>query len=150
MDTITEPQTVPSCSEATLPLAKVPRILLVDDIPDVALSLAMLLRLHGYEVNVAHTGYQGLAAALAFRPDVAILDLGLPELNGWQLASRLRDLAGKECPILIALSGYGTEQDRRRSADAGFDFHFVKTIPIDAILAVLSEVTRPLPNDTGG
>jgi CheY-like chemotaxis protein len=115
------------------------RVLIVEDLPDVARSLEMLLRLCGYEVCVQNSGLKGLEAAQTFQPHIAILDIGLPELNGWQLASRLRNLLGKKTPVLIAHSGYGTPEDQERSAAAGFDYHLVKSCSPDDLLALLRQ-----------
>ncbi len=111
------------------------RVLVVDDNVDAAESLAMLLRYSGHEVRAVHTGPRALQAAQAESPDVILLDIGLPGMDGYEVARRLREQgAGKV--HLIAMTGYGQETDRQRSQDAGFDFHLVK--PVD--LAKLQEL----------
>jgi CheY-like chemotaxis protein len=100
------------------------RVLVVDDQPDIADSEAMLVRLWGYEAETARDGLAALAAAARFRPDVVVLDIGLPGMNGWELARRLRESVGPLC--LIAVTGYATDADRRRSAEAGFESHLAK------------------------
>ncbi|HUQ09839.1 MAG TPA: response regulator [Steroidobacteraceae bacterium] len=106
------------------------RILVVDDNVDAATSLAMLLELDGHDTRVAHSGIDALAAVTAFAPHVVFLDIGLPDLSGYDVARRLRSMAGLETrPRLIALTGWGQAEDRLRSREAGFDAHLVK--PVD-------------------
>lgn len=112
------------------------RILIVDDNPDAGDSLAALLAISGHTVEVARSGPLGLEAARQLLPDVALLDIGLPGMNGYDLAQRLRNEPFGNEVTLIALTGYGQEDDRRRSAAAGFDHHLTK--PAD--LAVLNEL----------
>ena len=102
---------------------------MVDDNVDTAESLAMLLKLYGHEVWPVHTGPKALEVALAEWPDVILLDIGLPGMDGYEVARRLREQQGSERVRLIAMTGYGQEADRRRSQDAGFDHHLVK--PVD-------------------
>jgi signal transduction histidine kinase len=102
------------------------RILVVDDNGDAADSLALLLSIAGHATRTARDGPQALAAAEEFRPEVVILDLGLPGIDGYEMARRLRERYGPDAPLLVALTGYGQEEDRRRSHEAGFDHHVVK------------------------
>src|SRR5262245_47530464 len=97
------------------------RVLVVDDYPDTGESLGVLLRLWGHEVRTAADGPAALDAAREFRPDVVLLDVGLPGMSGWEVAPLLRGQAGDHLPLLIAVTGYGREQDRARSVRAGFD-----------------------------
>jgi DNA-binding response OmpR family regulator len=120
------------------------RVLVVEDLADAAMSLDMLLTLSGYKVNVQRTGVDGLEAALTFRPDIALLDIGLPGLDGWQVAARLREQLGVETPVLIALTGYGTEEDRRKSLAAGFAHHVVKPAAPQELLALLDKIATQL------
>jgi PAS domain S-box-containing protein len=106
------------------------RVLVVDDNRDGAEMIAGLLTQSGYEVQIAADASQALSVAGAFCPHVAILDIGLPVMDGYALGRELRARAGSGAPTLIALSGYGQERDQRRSAEAGFTFHLVK--PVDA------------------
>jgi PAS domain S-box-containing protein len=106
------------------------RILVVDDNVDAAESLAMLLLHAGNEVRTAHSGLTALETALEFRPNVVLLDIGLPEMDGYEVAKRLRQNPELKTVRLVALTGYGQETDRNRSQEAGFDKHVVK--PIDA------------------
>ena len=114
------------------------RVLVVDDNQDSADSLAMLLRLMGHEVRTAHDGLEAVAAAAAFQPNVAILDIGLPKLNGYEVAKRVRALPkGKEV-VLVALTGWGQDQHRRQSRDAGFDHHLTKPVEIEVLQQLLA------------
>ncbi len=115
--------------EGVTPGAMRRRILVVDDNQDAAEALALLLDHHGHEVRMAHDGLEAVEAAAAFMPDVVLLDIGLPKLNGYEAARRIRSLRGGDPLLLIALTGWGQDADRRRSAEAGFDVHLVK--PVD-------------------
>ena len=115
------------------------RILVVDDNKDSATSMGRLLGMLGHEIRTAHDGQAAVDAAAAFRPDVILLDIGLPILNGYEAARRIRGQPfGKEM-ILIALTGWGQEDDRRRSKEAGFDLHLVKPVDPDALEKLLSD-----------
>jgi signal transduction histidine kinase len=110
----------------TAPAAAPRRVLLVDDNVDAADSLALLLSLGGHEVRAVHDGPSALRAAAEFRPEVVLLDIGLPGMDGYEVARRLRQCAEVAGTLLVAVTGYGREEDRRRSREAGFDFHLVK------------------------
>jgi signal transduction histidine kinase len=115
------------------------RILVVDDNRDSAASLAMLLKLIGHEVHTAHDGLEAVETALSLQPDVILLDLGMPRLNGYDAARRIRiDRPGKGL-VLVALTGWSQVADRRRSEDAGFDFHLVKPVNLGALTTLLAE-----------
>ncbi len=105
------------------------RILVVDDNRDAAASLAMVLRLMGNETQTAHDGLEALQVAEAFRPEIVLLDIGMPKLNGYDTARRMREQPWGRNTMLIALTGWGQEEDRRRSQEAGFDTHMTK--PVD-------------------
>lgn len=113
------------------------RVLLVEDDKDAARSLAMLLRLKGCEVSVARDGRSAIAAAQAEPPDVALLDIGLPDMDGYQVARELRALPGLERTRLVAVTGFGQEEDRRRSREAGFEHHLVKPVEPEALQELL-------------
>jgi signal transduction histidine kinase len=113
------------------------RVLLVDDNRDAGQMLAEALRELGHDVHLAHDGKEGLRVAVAIRPHVAILDLGLPEIDGYELARRLRHTLANECPRLVALTGYGQPADRRLSAETGFAAHLVKPVVVDQLDAAL-------------
>jgi signal transduction histidine kinase len=115
------------------------RILVVDDNPDAADTLAEALRLEGHEVRVALDGPGALAVAPAFKPHCALLDIGLPVMDGYELAGRLRSHPALQGIRLIAVSGYGQSTDRRRSLDAGFVEHLVKPVELEVILQAVGE-----------
>jgi CheY-like chemotaxis protein len=107
------------------------RILIVDDNRDAADMLAMLLQFSGHETHTAHDGVEAVEATTRLQPDLILLDIGLPRLNGYDAARRIREQHKQDCPVLVALSGWGQDEDRRRSEEAGFDAHIVK--PVDEI-----------------
>ncbi len=116
-------------------------VLVVDDVPDAAESLAILLRLHGFAARTAPDGSSALRAAAADPPDAVVTDLGMPDLGGWELARRLR----AQCPtppFVVAVTGYDRDVDRRRSAEAGIDLHLIKPVEPDELVAALKQV-RP-------
>ena len=113
------------------------RVLIVDDNHDSATSMAMLLQIYGYDARIAHDGPASLDIAREFEPQAVVLDIGLPGMDGYQVAFRLREL-GLQDPTLIAMTGYGQESDRRRSREAGFEHHLVKPISFDALTEILS------------
>ncbi|MEP0873515.1 ATP-binding protein [Trichocoleus desertorum AS-A10] len=113
------------------------RILVVDDNVDGAEVLATSLSLYGHTIQVAHDGLEGLKAAQSFLPDVAILDIGLPSMNGYELAHRIRQLPELQKIRLLAVSGYGQQEDRERSHQAGFDSHLVKPVDLNELNAAL-------------
>jgi PAS domain S-box-containing protein len=129
------------------------RILVVDDNRDAAESLSMLLRRLGHEVHTAHDGLEGVEAAAEFRPDVVLMDIGLPKLNGYEAASRVREGPGGAELLLIALTGWGQEGDRRRSQAAGFDYHMTKPVEFKALQKLLADWStghvRPRQSTTG-
>ncbi|OWK35303.1 Chemotaxis protein methyltransferase CheR [Fimbriiglobus ruber] len=114
------------------------RLLVVDDNRDSAVSLGMMLELMGNEVRTAHDGLEAVQAAEVFRPDVILLDIGLPRLNGYEAARRIKGQPWGEDIVLIALTGWGQEEDKRRSKEAGFNFHMVKPVEPAALEKVLA------------
>jgi CheY-like chemotaxis protein len=106
------------------------RILVVDDNRDSAISLGMMLKLMGNETHTAHDGLAAVEAAEEFRPDVILLDIGLPKLNGYDACRRIREQPWSKDTLIVAATGWGQDDDRRRSKEAGFDHHLVK--PVDA------------------
>lgn len=114
------------------------RILVVDDNADAAESLAMLLELAGHDVQVAYDGPAALAALSDRRPDVILLDIGLPGMDGYAVAREVRARYGPRSPMLIAMTGYGQPEDRARAQEAGFDFHLVKPVAPDTLMALLA------------
>ena len=117
------------------------RVLVVDDNKDAALTLGMLLQVKGHEVRTAHDGLAALEAAHAFRPQVMLLDIGLPGLDGYEVAKRLRQQAIFKGVLLVAMTGYGQEADRQRSLAAGFDHHLVKPADFRKVQEILETVS---------
>jgi CheY-like chemotaxis protein len=107
------------------------RILIVEDHADTAHSLAMLLDLHGHETCVAIDGPTALGCIESAKPDVVLLDIGLPGMDGWEVARRIREHSGPKTPLLIAVSGYGDEPSLNRSRAEGIHLHLIK--PVDPI-----------------
>jgi PAS domain S-box-containing protein len=124
------------------------RILIVDDNRDSGESLAMFLRLFGNDVRTAQDGRLALEVAAAYRPDVVLLDIGLPGLDGLEVCRRLRRQAKGNQPLIVAMTGYGQEEDRRRSVEAGFNAHMVKPVDLAALEELLSrpEIVRGGPD----
>jgi CheY-like chemotaxis protein len=106
---------------------------------DAALSLAMLLQLGGNVVETAHDGVQGVELAERFLPGVVLLDLGMPRLNGYDACRRIRAEPWGKGMVIIALTGWGQTEDRRRTAEAGFDHHLVKPVDPTALVKLLAE-----------
>jgi CheY-like chemotaxis protein len=118
------------------------QILVVEDNKDTADSLAMLLRLWGHEVRTSHDGLSGLKAAQSYCPDVVLLDIGLPGLDGYEVARQLRGTFGPAMR-LVAMTGYGQEEDRQKAVGVGFDAHLVKPTDPDTLQAVLLHAKVP-------
>jgi PAS domain S-box-containing protein len=133
----TEPRTTaePACTESPISGR---RVLVVDDNVDGAESLTILLQLRGHETRTAHTGPQALDAALSFRPDVVLLDIGLPGMNGYEVAKRLRQESSLSGAVLIAVTGWGSDENKHRSSEAGFDFHLTKPVEVKEIESILT------------
>jgi DNA-binding response OmpR family regulator len=121
-----------------MPLTRPPhaRILVVDDNEDAANSLATLLEVMGYEVRTAYDGPEAIAAADDFHPAVALLDIGLPRLSGYDIARHVRERRGGDV-LLVAITGWGQEEDRRRAREAGFDHHFTKPADFEVLLELI-------------
>jgi CheY-like chemotaxis protein len=113
-------------------------VLLVDDNRDSAESLAQLLRLFGHEIWQAYSGREALTAARNRRPDLVLLDIGLPDLSGYEVARQMRAESALAGATLVALTGYGSEEDRERSFAAGFDGHLVKPIDFQDLERILA------------
>ena len=116
------------------------RILVVDDNVDAAMSLAMMLRLMRNEAKTAHDGLEALEVAEAFRPDLILLDIGMPRLNGYETAKRIREQPWGQSVVLVALTGWGQEDDRRKTDEAGFNSHIVKPIEPAALEKLLANL----------
>jgi two-component system, chemotaxis family, CheB/CheR fusion protein len=118
------------------------RVLVVDDNVDTADSAGMLLRESGHDVQIAYSAKTALDAAVAFRPDVVLLDIGLPETDGYEVARRLRRTPELKNAWLIAVTGYGRDADRQHSEDAGFDAHMVKPVDLEKVKELLSMLMK--------
>jgi len=116
------------------------RVLIVDDNQDSAVSLGKMLEMLGYETCTACDGAAALEAASGFRPDVAILDIGMPEMNGYELGRRIREQAWGKGTLLIALTGWGQAADKQRTTEAGFGHHLVKPVQFDVLTRLLASV----------
>jgi len=116
------------------------RILVVDDNRDAGDSLAMILRILGVDVRVARSGQEALAALDSFDADIVLLDIGMPDMDGYEVARRIRARGGSASPAIVAVTGWGQEQDRRRAKEAGFDHHLVKPADLQALNALLASL----------
>jgi CheY-like chemotaxis protein len=121
------------------------RILVVDDSADAANSLAMVLQRMGNEIQTAHDGLEAVQTAATFRPDVVLLDIGLPKMNGYEAAKLIRDQSRDRKIAIIAVSGWGQEEDKRRAFEAGFDHHLTKPVE-PAALSRLLALIAPEPH----
>ncbi|HKQ23107.1 MAG TPA: CHASE3 domain-containing protein [Burkholderiales bacterium] len=137
------PENNANTADGSMPHGSRLRVLIVDDNHDSADSLSLLLKLTGNEVETAHDGLRGVEAAERFRPEMILLDIGLPGLNGYDVARKIRELPfGKEI-LLVALTGWGQEEDRRKSRDAGFDRHLIKPLDYNVLMEILGSVRGP-------
>ena len=118
------------------------RILVVDDNHDSALSLAMMLSIMGHETRTAHDGESAVETAEKFLPEVILLDIGLPKLNGYEVAQRIREQAWGASMFLIAVTGWGQDEDRQRSSEVGLNVHMVKPVEPAALERLLAELRR--------
>jgi signal transduction histidine kinase/CheY-like chemotaxis protein len=121
------------------------RVLVVDDNRDHAESLRTLLEMWGHDVRVAHDGGIAVAEAVAFRPDVALIDIGMPGMSGYDVAKQIRLQAGLDDVVLIAQTGWGQEEHRQLSRAAGFDHHLVKPLSIESLQALIAAPDLPRP-----
>ena len=125
----------------------VPRkVLVVDDNDDAADSLADVLRLAGHDVQVAYNGVTAIEKNKQFAPDVVILDLALPTMDGFEIARRIRRERGHDELRLIAVTGYGQDDDRRSTRDAGFDYHVTKPPDLEVLLSLIADDGRKYAN----
>ncbi|HEX6704625.1 MAG TPA: ATP-binding protein [Albitalea sp.] len=114
------------------------RVLVVDDNRDAALSLAMMLKIMGHDTRTVHDGEAAVAAAASFRPEVVLLDIGLPKMNGYDACRCIREHDGGKGVVLIALTGWGQDEDKRHSREAGFNFHMIKPVDPEALNKLLA------------
>ena len=132
----------PAAQTHAIDLSRALRVLVVDDNTDAAETLAMLLESFGHEVLVEHDATTALARAAVDQVDVCLLDIGLPGMNGYELARKLRSQTGTQVSTLVAITGYGQEQDRRFSQDAGFAHHLIKPVDPQNLLKLLEVIAR--------
>lgn len=118
------------------------RVLVVDDNVDSADSIAMLLQMSGHEVRVSYSGPDAVETAVEYRPDIVLLDIGLPGIDGYEVARRLRKRPELREVKLIAVTGYGQEADRLQSQEAGFDYHLVKPVDAQKLQDLLVELMK--------
>ena len=118
------------------------RILLIEDNADARDSLALLLKLVGHDVISAEDGRHGIEAATACAPDVVLIDIGLPDMDGYQVAAKLKSLLSSQ-PILVALTGFDQPEDRQRALEAGFHTHLTKPVDLQTLQTVLTDYCRP-------
>ena len=127
-------------------------MLVVDDNVDMAMSLSMLLQMHGHSVKITHDGAAALELSQAEAFDVILLDIGLPSVDGYEVARRIRSRGAGSRPRLVGISGYGFEADRRRAMDAGFDAYLVKPVNpqvLENLLDQWSRSTSGAPSSSG-
>jgi CheY-like chemotaxis protein len=136
LDELPKPSAPCRCEEPLPTIGQ--RILVVDDNQDAAETLAILLRTQGHEIHLAYDGVAALELARRLQPDVVLLDIGLPKMDGYEVARRLRQRPGLKQPLVIALTGYGQEEDRRRSREAGCDYHLIKPVDPDRLRKLIS------------
>ncbi|MEJ7592254.1 MAG: response regulator [Planctomycetaceae bacterium] len=118
------------------------RVLVVDDNVDTVLSFSMLLRASGHEVQTAHDGPAAVQAAINYLPDIVLLDIGLPGLNGYEVAKQIRQHPELKHVVLVALTGYGQDSDRHASGQAGFTYHLVKPARFEELQKILATVAE--------
>jgi len=114
------------------------RILVVDDNEDQAQSLGMLMRVLGHEIQLAYDGPSAVEAARTFVPDIALIDIGIPGINGYEVARRIREMPHLKNVVLVAQTGWGHDDDRARSRDAGFDHHLIKPLDLAELQRILA------------
>lgn len=122
-------------SRAAQPVSR--RVLIADDNRDAAESLAALLRMDGHDVTVVHNGQEALAAFSAVQPEIALLDIGMPELSGYEVARRVRQGSLGRAVTLVAVTGWGQDREKAQSLAAGFNHHFTKPVEVDRLLELL-------------
>jgi CheY-like chemotaxis protein len=133
------PTTVPKPQKSSMPVvSSTARVLIVDDNQDTASGMAKLLKVLGHEAAIANDGPAAIEAAQEFQPSYVLLDIGLPGMDGYQVARRLRQHESCKDSVIIAVSGYGQDEDRRRAKEAGIDHHLVKPIDHNALITLLT------------
>jgi CheY-like chemotaxis protein len=118
-------------------------ILLIEDNADACETLRALLEMHGHHVDIAADGVTGLERALSLQPEVVLVDVGLPRMDGYEVARRIRASKGIRRPMLVAVTGYGAPEDRQRALDAGFDAHVTKPVEYSTLLPLIAGANAP-------
>lgn len=134
------PPTIASAGASEGPSAKTGRILVVDDNADLALTTAMLLKVKKYEAHTCQSGLKALELVELLQPDVVLLDLGMPDMDGYETCRRLRELDWGKQGVIVALSGYGQEDDKKRTSESGFDGHLIKPVNLQTLTALLDKL----------
>ncbi len=142
-----KPEADPGTGGSTKDLGPSHRILVVDDVKASAETLTMLLRVLGHEVVMANDGKTALELATQTRPDTIFLDIAMPEMNGYEVARRIRATPALKEVVLVALTGYGQEEDRRRAKEAGFDYHVTKPASVAGLREILARRGTPLSRE---
>jgi CheY-like chemotaxis protein len=142
-----EGSSVPTNGQPAVPTSSL-RVLVVDDNQHTASSLEMVLRTMGNDIRTAYDGETALAEAADFHPNVALLDIGLPKLNGYEVCRRIRQEPWGRAMVLIALTGWGRDADRRSAEQAGFDYHMVKPVDPQVVMSLLAGVGREQNDST--
>jgi PAS domain S-box-containing protein len=137
-----------TASRTVLPHSQTARVLVVDDNVDAADSIAMVLRLSGHDVQVAYSGQSALETAAQYQPSIIFLDIGLPEMDGHEIARRLRQRPPSKDVWLIAMTGYGQDSDRQQSKEAGFDYHLVKPVNTQELEQLVAKLTKEQRSST--
>ena len=137
--TIQSPITIDVTTE---PNGQTLRVLVVDDNVDATKTLELLLEASGHDVRTAHNGPTALEIAVKFRPDIVLLDIGLPDIDGYEVARRLRQHSDLSGVVLVAMTGYGNETDKLRSHDAGFNHHLIKPADFGKVKEILASVSE--------
>jgi CheY-like chemotaxis protein/two-component sensor histidine kinase len=139
---VRSPHPAPPPTDAATPTPGSLRVLFVDDNADMSTITRKLLESYGYQVQTAHDGPRALEMAMEDQPDVVLLDIGLPEIDGYEVARRMRQDPDFQNVVLVAVTGYGLESDRRRAQEAGFAYHLVKPVDFDALLKFLAAIAE--------
>ena len=140
IETIKPAQPPPSEQTATAPRTSGYRIFVVDDNRMSADSMATLLQMTGHDTHTAYDGFEAVAETTAFRLNVILLDIGLPKLNGYEVARKIREQPSGKNITLIALTGWGQDEDRQKSKEAGFNGHLIKPVELTALMKLLAEL----------
>ena len=148
IETIKSAQPPPSEQTVTAPTTTGYRILVVDDNRMSADSMATLLQMTGHEAHTAYDGLEAVAATTAFRPDVILLDIGLPKLNGYEAARKIREQPWGKNIVMVALTGWGQDEDRQKSKEAGFNGHLVKPVELTSLMKLLTELQPTTGSDS--